>query len=117
MSLVIDRRTQVDTFYGLTEQITLVRGVDQGDCILPLLWVLFYEPLLERINKESKGYTMKAIVKLDLRYTYESTKIIEIKELAYMDDSAWLVNSKQSMEHKVQLVKSFSNVQHQIESK
>lgn len=38
--------------------ISLKREIDQGDCITLLLWILFYEPLLEQINKETKGYEM-----------------------------------------------------------
>lgn len=66
LNLVGNRTTTVQTFYGPTHKIKLQRSIDQGDCISPLLWILFYKPLLERIKKEIKGYLIEVKVTSNL---------------------------------------------------
>lgn len=72
MDLVNNWQIWIDTYYGPTDTIHLKRGINQGDCIFPLLWIIFYKPLLKWINKETKRYVMKTRVTPDLRYTYET---------------------------------------------
>src|SRR5436309_15092607 len=44
--------------YGLTEFFTGHDGIDQGETISPLLWRIFYDPLLCQIQKRQNGYIM-----------------------------------------------------------
>ncbi len=44
----------------LSPQFTAEDGIDQGDTISPLLWRIFYDPLLSALQKNSsRGYKMK----------------------------------------------------------
>ena len=60
LDLFRDRSFQIITKYGLTNPITVRDGIDQGETISPLLWQIFYDPLLCKIQNNSKySYTMK----------------------------------------------------------
>jgi hypothetical protein len=54
--LLTQRKLQIDTPYGIAEQFTPTRGLPQGDTISPLLWTIFYDPLLCRLENETKGF-------------------------------------------------------------
>ena len=54
-----ERNFQVITNYGLTHSIKAQDGIDQGETISPLLWRIFYDPLLCQIqDNNNMGYTM-----------------------------------------------------------
>lgn len=51
-SVVVSRRTRV-----MTPPIPIGRGTIQGDCLSPLLFVLYMEPLLRWLKEGNRGYT------------------------------------------------------------
>ena len=59
INLFQNRKTKIITAYGLSDILTAADGIDQGEVISPLLWRIFYDPLLCRIAEDaSLGYTM-----------------------------------------------------------
>ena len=44
------RQIRIITKYGISEPFTGENGIDQGETISPLLWRIFYDPLLCRIQ-------------------------------------------------------------------
>lgn len=55
-----ERKIKIITTYGLSNGFTAEDGIDQGEIISPLLWRIFYDPLLYRIQSDPKfGYTME----------------------------------------------------------
>ena len=48
--------TVVKTEHGDTEEIALGRGTIQGDTLSPLVFLIFLDPLLQWIEKDSEGY-------------------------------------------------------------
>src|SRR6184192_1420124 len=44
ISLFTDRLNQVITSHGLTDSYKVRIGIDQGETISPLLWVIYYDP-------------------------------------------------------------------------
>ena len=52
LNLFHKRQLRIITAYGLTEEITAGDGIDQGKVISPLVWHLFYDPLLERVQED-----------------------------------------------------------------
>ena len=52
------RQIRIITAYGLTDVITGHDGIDQGETISPLLWHIFYDPLLCQIQKGHRDYIM-----------------------------------------------------------
>src|SRR6185436_5812266 len=60
INLFDKRQLKVITAYGLTEKITAGDGIDQEEVISPLIWCLFYDPLLEKIQEDKTlGYTIE----------------------------------------------------------
>jgi hypothetical protein len=53
-----NRSNRVITFHGLTDPYIVHDGIDQGDSISPLLWRIFYDPLLEAVRRSDFGYIM-----------------------------------------------------------
>ena len=39
-------KARIITAYGLTEPITLFSGIEQGKIYSPLLWKIYYDPIL-----------------------------------------------------------------------
>src|SRR5437016_6071667 len=90
IELFTNRNMNIITNFGLSPTLTAKDGIDQGDAISPLLWRIFYDPLLSAIqlNKYKRGY------KMDLTWpsnvTDTSTWIshnVHIPVMAYMDDT------------------------------
>ena len=50
-NLFIRRKNQVFTEHGLTDKYDLLVGIDQGEVICPLLWCIYYDPLLSFIQQ------------------------------------------------------------------
>src|SRR6185295_12250285 len=59
-NILEERSNKVITFYGLTNSYKVHDGIDQGDAISPLLWRIYYDPLLDAIKKSDLSYTMSA---------------------------------------------------------
>ena len=83
-------------------------GINQGETISPLLWIIYYNPLFERIKKENvgAGYTME----------FKPTKMYnsiylkeEIFHIAYMDDTTWLAPNKDAMNKSLKIADSFNS--------
>src|SRR5207237_4516094 len=58
IELFEQRQIRIITAYGLTDVITGHDGIDQGETISPLLWRIFYDPLLCQIQKGHRDYTI-----------------------------------------------------------
>ena len=58
MLLTTDRKLTVDTAYGESDPFTPTRGLPQGEVLSCILWSIFYDPLLVRLQEETKGYEL-----------------------------------------------------------
>lgn len=54
MEMMIGNKTQLQTAYGLTEEICIEAGLRQGDNISPPLYLLFINPLIKWLEKKQK---------------------------------------------------------------
>ena len=60
LSLYNKRKIKVITEYGLTKEFAAEDGLDQGEVVSPLMWRIFYDPLLSLIHKEKDlGYKIE----------------------------------------------------------
>src|SRR6185295_13531147 len=57
--LLNNRQNSVITSIGLTQPYTVQDGIDQGETFSPLLWRIYYDPLIHRIDKTYQGYQLK----------------------------------------------------------
>jgi hypothetical protein len=72
----------ITTPSGLTDPFTVNNGIEQGKTLSPILWVIFYDPLVSRLSEHQ---TIK-------EYTAPNA-------LAYMDDLALIASSKNNLEN------------------
>ncbi|GES81524.1 reverse transcriptase family protein [Rhizophagus clarus] len=110
-SLFKNRQNQVITAYGLTNPYDVLIGIDQGEVISPLLWCIYYDPLLCEIEQRKFGYTLEAPkIALNKFYdedTSDETEKLTISSSAYMDDTQWLASSQNNLEKILKIADSF----------
>ena len=99
IGLFKNRRLKAITNYGTTEEIVAGDGIDQGETISPLLWRIFYDPLLNKIQKNTQlGYTMETSWRPDLNSSRREELRIRTAATAFMDDTTWLASSRENMQ-------------------
>src|SRR6185295_15584318 len=106
LNLFHRRQLRIITAYGLTEEITAGDGIDQGEVISPLIWRLFYDPLLERIQEdENLGY----IVEQTTTEGIQCNNITRYRQaaIAYADDTTWIANSKEQLLEILEIAEEF----------
>src|SRR3954454_17790871 len=98
------------TDYGLNDAYQLNNGVDQGEVFSPLMWCIYYDPLLCYIqSKPELGYTITTTLPSNLTinpYT-TNTESITVADVAYMDDTTWISSSKENMNKILSIASSF----------
>jgi hypothetical protein len=99
LSLFKERKFQVITDHGLTRTVTAGDGIDQGETMSPLLWRIFYDPLLCKIQEEREwGYRMKCEWYPNINKSLKESLELRSAAIAYMDDTTWIASSKQEMQ-------------------
>jgi exonuclease III len=86
LNLLTNRELKIITHYKLTDPLTINNGIDQGETLAPLLWTIFYDPMVSKIAK----------------LFHPTSKI-----LAYMDDVAFTSNQLQSLQKMTNIFCSF----------
>ncbi|CAB5357439.1 unnamed protein product [Rhizophagus irregularis] len=101
------RTNQVFTPFGLTKPFEMMTGIDQGEIISPLLWIIFYDPLLDRLRKSDLGFKISAKEQLDIYEGLTRDKQLRFPACGYMDDTSFLTNNKLDMERILKIADSF----------
>ena len=109
-----NRSIRVLTDLGISQPIIAKDGIDQGKTISPLLWRIFYDPLLCKIQDNTNlGYTMECKwnkdfgVFLNSKSATQSTLRSRQAAIAFMDDTTWIARSKTDMEKILKDSRSF----------
>jgi exonuclease III len=102
-----DRSNKIKLGTEESGQIATERGLDQGDPLSPLLWKIFYDPLLARINKEGGSYRMHEEYRNNLSLKISKTISLEIPMLVYMDDTNWLAKNKDDLSRSLDIAEEF----------
>src|SRR5215210_9183163 len=50
-NILININCQIITNNGFTNQILIPDGIDQGETLSPLWWIIFYDPLITTLEK------------------------------------------------------------------
>src|SRR5256886_2112437 len=110
------RTNRVITDLGLTEEYNMKNGIDQGETMSPILWVIYYDPVFSKIKKQKGiGYRMKHEWKKDINLDNKSKIGIEIHNIAFMDDTTWLGKGKRELEEQLNIADSFRSEEHTSE--
>jgi hypothetical protein len=110
LELFTGRKNQVFTAGGLTPQYDVLVGIDQGEIISPLLWCIYYDPLLCEIQKRQLGYKLSAEKILNIYEGITEQHKIKFPGMAYMDDTNFLTNSKEELEEILRVADEFYNL-------
>ncbi|GES77991.1 reverse transcriptase family protein [Rhizophagus clarus] len=83
----------------------------QEEVISPLLWCIYYDPLLCEIEQRKLGYTLEA-PKIALNKFYsedisEETEKLTILSSAYMDNTQWFAPSQNNLEKILEIADSY----------
>ena len=83
-------------------------GIDQGEVICPLLWCIYYDPLLSYIQWQlSLGYHLIHQWTSDLNLSPFHLLEKTISDTAFINDTTWLSNSFNTLELMLNIVDSF----------
>src|SRR5688572_16705299 len=101
IDLFEERKISVITAYGASDFFTGKDGIDQGETISPLLWRIFYDPLLCKIQNSDLGYTMR-------EYLDDNNKReIRIAASAFADDTLWIGSSREQLQQTINVSNEF----------
>ena len=110
INLFTNRKNSVFTEFSNTDLYNIKIGIDQGEVISPLLWIIYYDPLLCEIQNYGLGYTMTHTWKQDI-FRYEtSTLTQEIPSLAFIDDTTWITPSQNNLEKILDIADDFYRI-------
>ncbi|GBB98255.1 hypothetical protein RclHR1_31810003 [Rhizophagus clarus] len=87
LDLFKDRTNQVIIAYGKTTAYDVLTGIDQGEVISLVLWCMYYDPLLAKINKQKLGYTVSCNNIQQIPQLNSAVIEQHIPALAFMDDT------------------------------
>src|SRR3989337_979487 len=107
VNLFTNRKNAVFTADGLSNLYDVKIGIDQGEVISPLLWCIYFDPLLCKVDKLRKGYTLQHSWKKDVNSADVNTLTEMISSLAYMDDATWISDSKEHLEAQLAIADEF----------
>src|SRR5436853_7813892 len=71
-NLFTNRKNRIFTAHGLTDPYDVLIGIDQGEVISPLLWCIYYDPLLVEVQSRQLGYNLSYTYRQNL---YDPTSI------------------------------------------
>src|ERR1043165_7982000 len=100
ISLFSDRENAVITNSGFTDPYKVLTGIDQGEIISPLLWVIYYDPLLTRLQELSPRYIIKAGTKQNI-HDDEQIESVSYSASAFLDDTELISDNIPSMSTKL----------------
>ena len=94
-----NRKACIITAYGLTEPINLLSGIEQGETYSPLLWKIYYDPILSYINNKYQNFFLKIQFASFIKQTLQTISLlITILPLAFMDDTVWHYETSSSLQ-------------------
>ncbi|KAG9301391.1 hypothetical protein G9A89_018063 [Geosiphon pyriformis] len=105
-----NRVNRVMTDFGLSGGYKVHDGLDQGEVFLPLLWRIFYDPLLCEVKRHEQlcGY------RIDTKFVSKSGRIEGSSGLtsyfsagAFVNDTIWVGNCQASTQYALNIVSEF----------
>ena len=112
INLLSNWSNQIITNLGLTPSYEVQDGIDQGETITPLLWRIYYDPLISHIYNTYTGYTATTKWLTQICPNKYQTATAHTSVLAYMDDTLWLANSLEQLQLIIQTAASFYTMAH-----
>ena len=108
--LLNNHQNEVITNFGLTDSYQVQNGIDQGETITPLLWRIYYDPLITHIHSTFPGYSISTSWSTNLKNSTTSNLETNCSVLAYMDDTLWIASSQEELANILLTAESFYNM-------
>src|SRR2546423_49262 len=99
INLFTDRYNSVIISYDQLIPYKTEIGIDQGESLSPLLWVIYIDPLLTVLNKEA---SLPYIIDSD-----PSVPCVCTLTLAFMDDTTLISSSIKGLDHLLNIAQEF----------
>jgi hypothetical protein len=95
----------------LNDLFDLKTGIIQGESICPLLWVIYYDPMFQAINKTNfGGITLSTNLTKNIFQNDDFHNIqINMKLQGYLDDTTWLSENLDDLSQHLQIADEFYN--------
>ncbi|GET54516.1 RNA-directed DNA polymerase from mobile element jockey-like [Rhizophagus irregularis DAOM 181602=DAOM 197198] len=108
LSLFTKRINSIFTAHGSTPAYRVRIGIDQGEVISPLLWVIYIDPLLTVLKNEMMDpYVLSTPSLID---SPNPSSDLKINNLVFMDDSTLISSSKAGMESMLSITEEFYQI-------
>ncbi|GET54777.1 ribonuclease H-like domain-containing protein [Rhizophagus irregularis DAOM 181602=DAOM 197198] len=108
LSLFTKRTNRVFTAHGSTPAYRVRIGIDQGEVISPLLWVIYIDPLLTVLKNEMMDpYVLSTPSLIDSPIPSPDLKI---NNLVFMDDSTLISSIKAGMKFMLSITEEFYQI-------
>ncbi|CAB4409443.1 unnamed protein product [Rhizophagus irregularis] len=85
-NLFVNSKKAIIGYNGVTPQFTSQIGIDQGKVISPLLWTIYYDPLLTEIDSLRLGYKIEHSWKTNIQVPHKKSLSAIVSSQTYMDD-------------------------------
>jgi hypothetical protein len=109
-NLLINRQNEVITNFGLTSSYQVQNGIDQGETITPLLWRIYYDPLISYIYTHFPEFTISTKWPTNLKNFSTQQLHTNCLVLAYMDDTLWIASSQTELTNILAIAESFYTI-------
>ena len=97
LELFTNRCNTIITAHGSTDPYKVKVGIDQGEVISPLLWVIYIDPLLTVLRQENTHpYIMRS-----------ASTSVAISNLTFMDDSNLIASHIDGLKHMITIAQEF----------
>ncbi|GET64215.1 RNA-directed DNA polymerase from mobile element jockey-like [Rhizophagus irregularis DAOM 181602=DAOM 197198] len=108
INLFTRRNNKIITHHGDTPGYRVRIGIDQGEIISPLLWVIYLDPLLTTLNREAcDPFNLKSSALLDYSPIDYEQHNLPVSHITFMDDSTLIASSKRGIEDRFSITAEF----------
>ncbi|KAJ1500839.1 hypothetical protein HMI54_010480, partial [Coelomomyces lativittatus] len=111
---LLNHSSSILTPFGPTPPISIGKGIPQGGVESPLLWNIFYDPLLCILNTSLTSYSLHtSLPQVDHPlHTPVSLPPVTIKCLAYLDDLNIVTHSISDLTLGLDILSQFNSLHH-----
>ncbi|EXX58742.1 reverse transcriptase family protein [Rhizophagus irregularis DAOM 181602=DAOM 197198] len=89
--LFSDRKNNVILPFGLSADYDVIQGIDQGEVISPILWIIYYDPMFSHLSQLTENLHITRIKKINNIYQPDTDLQIDYSSsvVGYLDDTSW----------------------------
>ncbi|GET54559.1 RNA-directed DNA polymerase from mobile element jockey-like [Rhizophagus irregularis DAOM 181602=DAOM 197198] len=108
INLFTRRNNKIITHHGDTPGYRVRIGIDQGEIISLLLWVIYLDPLLTTLNREAcDPFILKSSALLDYSPVEYEQHNLPVSHITFIDDSTLIASFKRGIEDRLSITAEF----------